>query len=182
MKAQTKLSGLVLSLSLLLVSLSLHAEVQWVGDNGFALENKIEIQADTDTVWQALVTRVDSWWPKDHSWWGQTSVFTIDPNAGGCFCERNGQRSAEHMRISFVDPGRVLRMTGGLGPLQGLGMYGAMDWTLNAVGDDPDTPRTEVTLSYRVSGISPDGFADFAPVVDSVQALQLGGLGQFLGQ
>lgn len=180
MKSLLKTILLAFSLCVLLLSATpLHAEVQWVGDNGFALENKIQIQADTDTVWQALVTQVDNWWPKDHSWWGQSSVFSIEPNAGGCFCERNGQRSAEHMRISFVDPGRVLRMTGGLGPLQGMGMYGAMDWTLTALDGD-DAPRTEVTLSYRVSGISPDGFADFAPVVDSVQALQLGGLGRFL--
>ena len=40
----------------------------------------------------------------------------------------SGARSAEHMRIGFVDPGVQLRMLGGLGPLQGMGLHGALDW------------------------------------------------------
>jgi len=62
-------------------------------------------------------------------------------------------------------------MTGGLGPLQGLGMYGALDWVF--VSNDQGT---EVTMTYRVNGINPDGFDQLAPVVDQVQGLQLGGL------
>jgi hypothetical protein len=34
--------------------------------------------------------------------------------------------------VVFVDPGHVLRMTGGLGPLQGMGIYGALDFSFTA--------------------------------------------------
>ena len=32
------------------------------------------------------------------------------------------------MRVSFVDPGVEVRMLGGLGPLQMMGLHGAMSW------------------------------------------------------
>ena len=79
------------------------------------------------------------------------------------------------MRIAFVDPNKIMRMTGGLGPLQGMGMYGALEWTFTAMDQG-----TEITMSYRVNGINPDGFAELAPIVDRVQAIQLGGLENLL--
>ena len=153
------------------------AEVQLVTDNGFIIENKIQVDVDADSAWNALVNKVDDWWPKDHSWWLEAGTFSIEPVAGGCFCERNGASSAEHMRVVFVEPGKLLRMSGGLGPLQGMGMSGALDWALVPAGNG-----TEIILTYRVSGINADGFAGLAPAVDSVQALQLGGLGKYLQQ
>ena len=75
------------------------------------------------------------------------------------------------MRISFVDPSKLMRMTGGLGPLQGMGMFGALEWKFETI-----ERGTEITMTYRVNGISPDGFAELAPIVDRVQAIQLGGL------
>ena len=62
-------------------------------------------------------------------------------------------------------------MTGGLGPLQGMGMYGALDWVFES-----NDLGTQVTMTYRVNGISEGGFAELAPIVDQVQGLQLGGL------
>lgn len=160
---------------MLLTSLPAQAEVQFVSDTGFIIENRIHVAADTDAAWQALVNKVDAWWPKDHSWWLDAGTFSIEPVAGGCFCERNGASSAEHMRIVFVEPGKLLRMNGGLGPLQGMGMFGALDWTLSPAGEG-----TDITLTYRVTGTNAEGFAGLAPIVDSVQALQLGGLGNYL--
>jgi len=37
-----------------------------------------------------------------------------------------------------------------------------------------------ITLTYKVGGINPEGFAELAPIVDRVQAQQLGGLAEFL--
>lgn len=46
------------------------------------------------------------------------------PRVGGCFCEINGDQQAWHMAVSFVDPGKTLRLTGGLGlQLGGLANY-----------------------------------------------------------
>ncbi len=151
------------------------AEVQFVSDNGFIVENRIQVSQTPLVAWQVFVEQVDQWWPKDHTWWGEEGRLTITASAGGCFCEESAGRSAEHMHVSFVDPGSLLRMTGGLGPLQGMGMYGALDWLFTA-----NTSGTEITLTYRVQGFNAEGFTDLAPIVDSVQALQLGALGDQL--
>lgn len=143
---------------------------------GFTVENTEVVPVDADTAWNALVQDVDRWWPKDHSWWGQASKLSIDPRAGGCFCEIAGARQAQHMTVTFVDPGKTLRMIGGLGPLQGMGLSGALEFRLAPA----DGGGTRVTLFYRAGGYSPDDIGKFAPVVDKVQAQQLGGLAAYL--
>jgi len=158
------------------VATLVQADVKAVAETGFILENRVQVNADPDVVWRALVDQVDDWWPKDHSWWGEQTRFRIDAHAGGCFCESHGDRSAEHMRVSLVEPGKLLRMTGGLGPLQGMGLHGALDWRLVARDQG-----TEIVLTYRVSGFHPEGFEQLAPVVDRVQSLQLEGLARHLG-
>ncbi|WP_026375128.1 polyketide cyclase/dehydrase [Aestuariibacter salexigens] len=167
-------TSIALATTLLVAPYAL-GDVTFISDNGFIVENRIETTIDSKTVWHALVNDVDKWWPKDHSWWGEQGTFRIDDKAGGCFCEIAGDRSAVHMTISFVDPESTLRMTGGLGPLQGMGMYGALDWAFSQQQDN-----TVVTLTYRMQGINPDGFEALAPIVDRVQAIQLNGLKQFV--
>lgn len=160
----------------LLLCVPASAELLYIEDTAFAVENRVLIQQSADKVWQTLVQQVDDWWPKDHSWWGGT--FSIEAHAGGCFCERQGEQSAQHMMVSLVDPGVLLRMTGGLGPLQGLGLSGTLDWQLTP--EDGNSEITLVTLTYRVNGYMPGGFSALAPIVDQVQALQLGGLHRIL--
>lgn len=154
-----------------------HAVVVDATPAGFTVENSRDVPVDAATAWNALVADVDRWWPKDHSWWGRESTLSIEPVAGGCFCERasDGRRSALHMTVSFVDPGKLLRMTGGLGPLQGMGLHGALEWRFV-----PIEGGTRITLFYRAGGYTPEDLRKFAPVVDRVQALQLGGLVDYL--
>ena len=166
---------LIVSLFPLLINAT-YADVQHIAETGFILENKIQTDSNSARTWKAFVEEVDNWWPKDHSYWLEAGTFSIDPVAGGCFCERTADgQSAEHMHIAFVDPGKVLRMTGGLGPLQGMGMFGALDFVFTE-----NSQGTEVTMTYRVNGINPGGFAELAPIVDMVQGLQIGGLKSFL--
>lgn len=145
--------------------------VNYVSDHGFIVTNTISSKVTPDEMWNALVNDVDLWWPKDHSWWGKQGKFSIEPLAGGCFCEVAGQRSSVHMQISFVEPNKLLRMTGGLGPLQGMGMHGALDWVF-----ETNEETTTITLTYRVSGINPEGFEQLAPIVAKVQGIQLNAL------
>ena len=146
--------------------------------NGFSIENEQVVPVDQATAWQALVGDVDRWWPKDHSWWGAQSRLSIEPRAGGCFCETglDGRQQALHMTVSFVDPGKTLRLLGGLGPLQGMGLSGAMEFRLAPA----DGGGTRISLSYRAGGYTPDDLSKFAPVVDKVQAQQLLGLADYL--
>lgn len=145
------------------------------GATGFVIENTGVVPTDPATAWKALVEDVDRWWPADHTWFGSSANLRIDARAGGCFCEIDGERQVMHMTIAFVDPGRLLRMLGGLGPLQGMGMYGALDWTFEAAEGG-----TRITLRYQASGYVPEDFDELVPVVDRVQGLQLGGLLEYL--
>lgn len=151
------------------------AEVKDVSPSGFTIENSRVVPVDAMTAWNALVDDVGRWWPKDHTWWGDSSKLTIQPRAGGCFCEIDGQRQASHMTVTFVDPGKTLRMVGGLGPLQGMGLSGALEWRFA-----PVEGGTRITLYYRAGGYSPDDIGKFVPVIDKVQGVQLGGLAGFL--
>lgn len=151
------------------------AEVKDATPSGFTVENTRLVAADPQAAWKALIDDVDRWWPKDHSWWGAASKLSIDPRAGGCFCETADERQAQHMQVTFVDPGKLLRMTGGLGPLQGMGLDGTLEFRLARDGEG-----TRITLWYRAGGYAPDDLSKLAPVVDRVQALQLGGLADFL--
>jgi uncharacterized protein YndB with AHSA1/START domain len=160
-----------------IVSFTVQGKVVHVSEHGFIVENTITTKQTPEKVWLGLVNDVDKWWPKDHSWWGVQGRFSIEPKAGGCFCEVAAQKSAEHMHISYVEPYKLLRMTGGLGPLQGMGVYGSLDWAI-AFKDN----ATTVTLTYSVTGINPDGFADLAPIVAKVQGMQLKALQHFVEQ
>jgi uncharacterized protein YndB with AHSA1/START domain len=170
-------SRAVLSLSLAAtLSLPAAAEVLDSSPAGFTVRNVVTVPVPPARAWQAMVDDVDRWWPKDHSWFGAAGRFRIEPHAGGCFCEVAGPREALHMQVSFVDPGVALRMIGGLGPLQGMGLHGALDWQFEAVDGG-----TRITLRYVAGGYTTEDLVAFAPIVDKVQGLQLGGLARFLG-
>lgn len=160
----------------LLAAGNVAAAVKDSSASGFTVENVEVVPVDADTAWKALVHDIDRWWPKDHTWWGQASKLSIDARAGGCFCEMAGGQQAQHMTVSFVDPGKTLRMLGGLGPLQGMGLHGALEFRL--APDEAD--GTRITMHYRVGGYSPDDLGKFAPVVDKVQGQQLRGLADHL--
>ncbi|QSX78152.1 SRPBCC family protein [Agrilutibacter solisilvae] len=165
------LAGFAAAVSCLLLPSAAHAVVKDATPTGFTVENEQVVPVDADTAWRALVNDVGRWWPRDHTWWGAASHLSIEARAGGCFCERNGAQQAQHMTVAFVDPGRTLRMLGGLGPLQGMGLDGALEFRLA-----PVEGGTKITLWYRAGGYTPDDIGKFAPVVDQVQGQQLGGL------
>jgi uncharacterized protein YndB with AHSA1/START domain len=151
------------------------ADVRDSSPDGFTIENTATVPVDAAAAWKALVEDINEWWPRDHTWWGDASTLSIQPRASGCFCEIAGDRQAAHMQVAFVDPGKLLRLLGGLGPLQGMGANGTMEWRL-----EPADGGTRITLYYRAGGYGPEDLAEFAPVVDAVQAQQLGGLAEYL--
>lgn len=152
------------------------AEVIDRSPHGFTLENAQTVPQDAQVAWVALVEEIGRWWPSDHTWWGDAARLSIAARAGGCFCEIDGARQAEHMRVVFADPGRLLRMQGGLGPLQGMGLNGVLEWRLAPAEDG----GTRITLFYRAGGYLPQDLGEFVEVVDRVQAEQLGRLAAYL--
>ncbi len=67
-----------------------------------------------------------------------------------------------HLEVLFVAPGKVLRMGGGLGPLQGIAASGSMTIKLS-----PADGGTKLA-TYAVAGYLPAGMNTLAAPVDSV--------------
>lgn len=159
-----KTTHLCLLMSALCLSPFASAEVVSSDSTGFHIKQTHRYDDSATNAYRVFVDDIDSWWPVDHTWFGADGTLTIDPVAGGCFCEIAGDRQAQHMTVAYVDPGRVLRLTGGLGPLQGLGLNGTMTLTFS---------DSELTLEYIVSGYPSVDLTQLAPVVDKVLSLQM---------
>ncbi len=173
----------MLGLSVFLVAGAAIGEVVDSSESGFTSRDSIQVSAPPDAVYGALVNDVHEWWDADHTYTGDSANMSIEAEAGGCFCESlpdnpNGG-SVQHMEVVYVEPGRSLRMRGGLGPLQAMGVAGAMTFDLEASGDG-----TEITLTYAVGGYSPGegGLGSLAEVVDGVVRGQLESLATYVDE
>lgn len=142
-----------------------------VGPSGFQVQETARIAAPPDRVYAALI-KPGEWWNPEHSYSHDAGNMTLSATAGGCWCEKWSGGSVVHMTVVFAAPGKTLRLTGALGPLQALGVAGTMTWTLTPSVDG----GTVVTLDYAVGGYSPDGFTRWASAVDGVLAEQMGRL------
>ena len=140
------------------------AEVKDVGAGGFTVVNRVTIDASGEAVWKAAVDDIGLWWSSDHTISGEASRLSITAVPQGCFCESFGPGAGVvHLSVTMVNPGVVIRLTGGLGPLGLMGVNGNMTWEFEAV----DT-GTQVTFTYAVGGYRPEGLDTIAAPVDYV--------------
>lgn len=152
-----------------------HAALADVSADGFNVHHGFTVTGKTgDELWSALVD-VGHWWNKEHSYSGDAANLTLDATAGGCFCERFGKASVQHMVVVNAIPKGLLRLTGGLGPLQGLPVTGVMSWTFKKGEGGAIT----VSMDYAVAGHAA-GLKDMATPVDQVLGDQVGRLERFL--
>jgi hypothetical protein len=88
-------------------------------ENGFTTAHEVIINAPRTRTWQAAVDEIGKWWSDDHTVNGDAGRMSINSVPQGCFCEtfENGG-GVVHMNVTFVNPGIILRLTGGLGPLR----------------------------------------------------------------
>jgi len=140
------------------------AEVMDAAAQGFTIRISTTINAERMVVYKAAVANVGSWWHDDHTISGFAGNLFIDARTPGCFCETLGQGAGiVHLMVTYVSPGIVLRMTGGLGPLGLMGVDGNMTWEF-----DDSEDGTTVTLNYAVGGYYPDGLDTIATPVNAV--------------
>ena len=157
-----------------LIAAPAHAEIKNQSEIGFVVGHTADVLAKPDEVWKRLLVPKE-WWNPAHSWSGKTDGFYIDAQAGGCFCELLQDKatdgsvkprgSVEHMRVLFTDPGKVLRMSGALGPLQSEAMQGTLTVAMEPLKDGAGT---KISLSYVVGGYMRYKVADIAPAVDAM--------------
>ena len=152
----------------LMLSATAGAEVLEVKEGSFATRSVVLVDIKPDAAYRALVN-IPMWWDSAHTWSGAAKNLALDPRAGGCFCEKlAGGGSVQHARVVFVQPGRLIRLDGALGPLQEMPVMGVLTFAL-----EPDGPGTRITMTYKVSGNLAAETAKLAPVVDQVLNAQL---------
>ncbi|WP_336986159.1 SRPBCC family protein [Altererythrobacter aquiaggeris] len=179
---------LFVSAALCIAALSVHpaaAEVVESNERGFVTRDTATTTATPFETWLQLIAP-NKWWSDSHSWSADAGNMYLSAQGGGCFCEllpppkdapegvRRG--SVEHMRVLQADPPRVLRMAGGLGPLQNEPMAGVLTITLKPVGTG-----TRVLFEYVVSGFSRYETDVISKAVDGVMSEQLQRLVASLG-
>ncbi|MCJ2182692.1 SRPBCC family protein [Novosphingobium sp. 1949] len=181
------LGGLLLAVAVVAaVPQVANAKVATVTDGGFVVRHLVTVPADVETTWDTLL-KPSGWWDSAHTWSGDAANLSIDPKAGGCFCEilpnpdspRAAPRgSVEHMRVVYIERARVLRLSGALGPLQSDAVTGTMTIQLKPAAGGKGTM---VLLEYVVGGYMRRSTQAMAPAVDQMLGGQMEGLVKALG-
>ena len=175
MKHESRLKALAASLFASLIVANASAEVLDSAPGGFTISHRSEISAGRIDVYNAAVNNVGDWWSDDHTLSGNAGNMYIAARTQGCFCERLGPSGGVvHLIVTFVNPGVILRLTGGLGPLGLMGVSGNMTWEF----EDSEV-GTAVTLKYAVGGYHAGGLDSIAEAVNAVLVEQMMSLKAF---
>jgi uncharacterized protein YndB with AHSA1/START domain len=160
----------IIALGLIALATSARAEVIDATPGGFEVKRTLTINAPPAKVYAAMIAPA-GWW--NHTFSGDPRNLYIEPKANGCWCETlpKTRGSVAHMRVIYVEPGSLIRLQGGLGPMQQTGAMGNLTWSVAAKGG-----ATEVTWTYDVGGYMKGGLAPMAGAVDGVFAEQMGRL------
>jgi uncharacterized protein YndB with AHSA1/START domain len=152
----------------LLLAAPASSAVLSASENGFEVQHSVNLvvpQADA----YAAFGQIAGWWDKEHSYSGDAARLSLQLRPGGCFCETLDQGGGiEHMRVTYLQPGERIVMTGSLGPMLYEATSGVMDVKFERIAGG-----TRVTMNYRVAGFAKGGAAAMAPVVDGVLGTQM---------
>lgn len=145
-------------------------------DHHIELRYAFKTPATPDKVY-AAITGPARWWDSSHTYSGNASNLSLDARAGGCWCEQLADGgSVQHMTVLAAMPGRMLRLSGGLGPLQSGAVNAVMTWTIKRDGNG-----SEVSMSYLADGYFPGGLETVRGDVDAVLGHQIERLRGYIG-
>ncbi|HZU43270.1 MAG TPA: hypothetical protein VE994_11400 [Terriglobales bacterium] len=139
------------------------AEIADSSVTGFTFKTTLIVQAAPETVYKQFLA-IGNWWDPSHTYSGDAHNLSIEQKAMGCFCESlpNGG-AVRHMEVLLLMPGKMIVLSGGLGPLQSLAATGTMKIILS-----PAAGGTKVDVTYAVGGYLPAGMNTFASPVNEV--------------
>lgn len=144
------------------------AEVVSAGSNGFEVRHGVNLVIPQAKAYAAF-SEIQNWWSKDHTYSGDAANLSLQLRPGGCFCERldNGG-GIEHLRVTYVQPGERVVLTGALGPLLYEAATGVMDIKVERIAGG-----SRITMDYKAAGFAKGGAAELAPIVDKVLGDQM---------
>lgn len=150
------------------------AEVVNISSNGFQIRHEVSLNIPPEEAYELLVN-VGNWWNPSHTYTHNTKNLSIDARPGGCFCEKypNGG-GVQHMSVVHAAPGKALRMSGALGPMQAHGLAGSMSWDFIPQKAAENSPAlSKLVLTYSVGGYMLGGFEKMAPMVNGMLGEQI---------
>ena len=144
------------------------AAVVGASGSGFEVSHRVNLVVPPEVAYAAF-GNVAAWWDGEHTYSGDARNLSLELTPGGCFCERIPPGGGiEHLRVTFVDPGKRLVLTGSLGPLLYEATAGVMDVQVKSIAGG-----SQLTLNYRAAGFANGGAEKMAPLVDRVLSEQL---------
>ena len=152
------------------------AEVKLAQADAMLIEHRFTIAAPAAKAWETLV-HPERYWPADHTWSGKRESLSIDPVAGGCYCERWDGGSVVHGGVVMAVPGKSLVLNAALGPFLKMAVSGIL-----AIKLEEKDGTTTAVVTYRVSGDAEHKLDQLAPIVDQVLGMQFGNFATLAGQ
>lgn len=150
----------------------LYADVSQSDIRGFKISIEHNIAVKPQKVFAALAQDISIWWHPDHTYSGDSSNLYLETHEKGWFGEKLPQGGfVKHLEVIYFEPGRSIRLSGGLGPLQSIGAQGTLIFTTKASPNSEHKTILEVT--YQVSGFLPEGMNTWAQPVDTVLSQQI---------
>ncbi|MEM0926606.1 MAG: ATPase [Planctomycetota bacterium] len=145
-----------------------HAKVDVAAGDGFRVTIKQDSLLPPEEAYQKFVSEFSQWYDARHSYSMDARNLSLDLD-DRCMLEKLPDGGfVRHMEIVFHQPGKLIRLAGGLGPLQGMGIQGAM-----TVSFLPAQEGSQVTLTYVVTGASFLTLDKIAGPVDQVLTEQM---------
>lgn len=144
--------------------------------HGFTVLQRVEVPLTPEEAFRTFTQDIGRWWNGSHTFSGEAGNLSLKTfsGGGGCLCESWEGGYVEHLRVVNVQYPNLLRLKGGLGPLQVMPVSGSMTLTFEAKGGG-----TEVSLVYAVGGYHPQGMGSMAAPVDGVLGEQMQQFAQF---
>lgn len=144
------------------------AEVISASEHGFEIQHSVNLVVPQPDAFAAF-GQVGQWWDDDHTYSGDGKRMTLQMRHGGCLCEAlDGGGGIEHLRVTYVQPGERVVLTGSLGPLLYEATAGVMDVKVERIAGG-----SRLTMNYRAAGFANGGAAKMAPLVDQVLGEQI---------
>jgi hypothetical protein len=154
--------------SLLLIAAPASAEVVSASANGFEVREVVNLVVPPGIAFASFAD-MPAWWDPEYTYSGKSENLSLSLVPGGCLCERFPDGGGiEHLRVTYVDPGKRVVLTGPLGPLLYEATAGVMDVQVKSTAGG-----SQLILDYRAAGFAKGGGDKLAPVVDQVLAGQM---------